>query len=169
MALENRKSLLQPESVEAQQFRLRESRLLNTVDTSISLESQVTPAAPARQSLLAPNPADTVASSNVVVADTSTGTDNSSNGSPTVPIVLVDKAADFDGSFFFTASNADLGMSTPSGSYSYAMMFKPDTFKAGHTQTLFHTYTGSFASHSIELSIESGGDLHVNLGMGIRL
>ena len=50
MALENRKSLLQPESVEAQQFRLRESRLLNTVDTSISLGSQVTPAAPARQS-----------------------------------------------------------------------------------------------------------------------
>lgn len=161
MALENRKSLLQPESVEAQQYRLRESRLLNTVDTSISLESQVTPAAPARQSLLAPNPADTVASSNVVVADTSTGADNSSNGSPTVPIILVDKAADFDGSFFFTASNADLGMSTPSGSYSYAMMFKPDTFKAGHTQTLFHTYTGSFASHSIELSIESGGDLHL--------
>ena len=40
-------------------------------------------------------------------------------------------------------------------------MFKPDTFKAGHTQTLFHTYTGSFASHSIELSLASGGDLHL--------
>lgn len=161
MPLEDRKSILQPETVEAQQFRLRESRLLNAATTPIAFENQAGSVTTARPSLLAPNPADTVASSDVVTAETSTRTDNSSNGSSTVPIVLVDKAADFDGSFFLTASNADLGLGTPSGSYSYGVMFKPDTFKAGHTQTIFRTYTGSFASHSIELSLASGGDLHL--------
>ena len=161
MALENKKSILQPQSVEVQQFRLKESRLVNTVDTPIAFANQARSAAPARPSLFALNPADTVGSGDVVLSNTSTGTDNSSNGVSTSEIVYSEKAADFDGSFFFTASNPDLGFGTPSGSYAVAVMFKPDTFKAGHTQTIFHTYTGSFASHSLELSLAQGGDLHL--------
>ena len=153
MALEDRKSLLQPQSVEAQQYRLQFSNLTDRVGEVVTYNSPgaLTP----RASQFAPP-----------VSQVSPQAAAPSVSVPTpIPavqeVVFSDKAADFDGSFFFTASNPDLGFSTPSGSYSYGVMFKPDSFTAGHTQTIFHTYTGSFASHSIELAIASGGDLQL--------
>lgn len=181
MALENKKSLLQPESVEAQQYRLQNSRLAARVEQTISTGNQQSSAGAARlagrPSVLAPStpPSPLPAESNATATSTlpggsatpiatTTTSETVSSTSPSVPtseVIYSDRAADFDGSFFFTASNADLGFSTPSGSYAVAVMFKPDRFIAGHTQTIFHTYTGSFASHSLELSLAQGGDLHL--------
>jgi len=183
MALENKKSILQPESVEAQQFRLKNSNLAARLDQSISISNQQSSAvgaAPTRPSILAPStpPTPLPAESNATVSSTVPGGSptplpspvnpagsptNTSIGpsAPTQEIVLSDKAADFDGSFFFTASNPDLGFTVPSGSHHVAVMFKPDTFTANHTQTIFHTYSGSFASQSIEMYIAPNGNLNV--------
>lgn len=158
MALEDKKSLLQPKSVQAQQYRLQFSNLSDRIDEVITYN---TPGALVPQASQFAPPVSQVApqaAAPSVPVPTPT---------PSVEVQsFAEKSADFDGSFFFTASNGDLGMSTPSGSYSYGVMFKPDNFKAGHPQTIFHTYTGSFASHSIELSIAGGGDLQVKYSHG---
>jgi len=158
MALEDKKSLLQPKSVQAQQYRLQFSNLSDRIDEVISYN---TPGA------LVPQASQFAPPVSQVAPQAAAPSVPVPTPSPSVEVQsFAEKAADFDGSFFFTASNGDLGMSTPSGSYSYGVMFKPDNFKAGHTQTIFHTYTGSFASHSIELSIAGGGDLQVKYDHG---
>lgn len=154
MALEDKKSLLQPKSVQAQQYRLQYSNLTDRLGETISYNSPgaLTP----RASQFAP-PVSQVAPQVAAPVPTPVPTPAPAVQAP----VYLEKAADFDGSFFFTASNGDLGIGTPSGSYSFGAMFKPDSFDPGHTQTLFHTYTGSFASHSIELSITGNGELQL--------
>lgn len=174
MALENKKSLLQPESVEAQQYRLQNSRLAARVEQTISTGDQQSSAG--RPSVLAPStpptplPAESSTNTTATLPGgsatpatiaTTSETVGTTPSVPTSEVIYSDRAADFDGSFFFTASNPDLGFDVPSGSYQYAVMFKPDTFQAGHTQTIFHTYSGSFASSSIELSLGAGGDLQL--------
>lgn len=179
MALENKKSLLQPESIEAQQYRLKNSNLAARLDQSISISNQQSSAvgaAPTRPSVLAPStpPTPLPAESNATVSSTvpggsptpipspanPAGSPTNSPSAPTQEIVYKTIAADFDGSFYFTASNADLGIAAISGSaYSYGIMFKPDSLKAGHDQTLFHTYSGSFQSCSIDISLLAGGNI----------
>lgn len=161
MALENKKSLLQPSSTQAQQYRLQFSNLVDRVGEVISYNS--TEALVPQASQFAPPVSQTTGTSETPDSSGASVTSGTSGGTA---ITYSEKAADFDGSFFFTASNADLGFSTPSGSYSYGVMFKPDKFIAGHTQTIFHTYTGSFASHSIELSITGGGEIQLKYAHG---
>jgi len=164
MALENKKSILQPQSIEAQQYRLKESRLVNTVATPITFTNQVRSAAPARPSLFAPNPADTVGSGDVVTSDTSTGTDNSSNGGSSSSVVYKRDAISLDGSAYLTASldltDPDLSIANVTGSrWGFVFMVDTENRKAGHRQTLLHTYSGSAQSSSLEMGIGEDGGL----------
>ena len=128
MALENTKSLLQPDSIEAQQYRLQYSNLLGRV-------SDLQPA---------PAGSSAVAKSAAAAIDKPT----SSKGVYT-PVA---RALYFDGNTYLysTGSQSDMLFGPQQRVLSFYM--KPDLWDVGDTkQTIFHTYSGSFASQSLHV------------------
>lgn len=183
MALENKKSLLQPESVEAQQYRLQNSRLAARVEQTISTGNQQSSAGAARPagrpSVLAPStpPSPLPAESNATVSSTvpggsptpipspapPSGHPDNSPSVPTPPVVYKRDAISLDGSAYLTASldltDPDLSIANVTGSrWGFVFMVDMENRKAGHRQTLLHTYSGSAQSSSLEMGI--GGDGH---------
>jgi len=186
MALENKKSLLQPESVEAQQYRLQNSRLAARVEQTISTGNQQSSAGAARPagrpSVLAPStpPSPLPAESNATTTSTlpggsatpiatATTSETVSTTTPTVstpPVIYKRDAISLDGSAYLTASldltDPDLSITNVTGSrWGFVFMVDMENRKAGHRQTLLHTYSGSAQSSSLEMGI--GGDGHLFL------
>lgn len=142
MALENQKSILQPQTVQAQQYRLQFSDLQNRVGEATQYNQAPSPTpttslfqgGPAPVSLPAPVPQPATA--------------------PSVAKYYKTKAAVLDGATYFTSSIGDVDLNIViSGSVNFAFMIKPDTIPTAQKQVLFHAYSGSFASHSLEISL----------------
>jgi len=151
MAIGDKKSLLQPSSVQAQQFRLQFTNL-----QPISLTAQ--------QPSPVTNPRTTVSAFAGVPAPISLPTPQSAvSQTPAAVPSTFRQAAFFDGATVYSASlvggndfkaqyNAGV-----QGSFSVDLIFKPaapDSLR----HTIFHTYSGSFMSQSLELYI-TGSDL----------
>lgn len=146
MALENKKSLLQPSSTQAQQFRLQ---FTNLQPTSLTAQ-QPSPVANARPAVSAfantPAPVSLQAPATIPPALPSNP-----------PIVYSDTAFYFDGSSLFSSS-LEL-IDTPinlTGSFGVMMAIKPTVWVTGSTQTILHMYSGSFASQSFNISLVNG-------------
>ena len=143
MALEDKKSLLQPASVQAQQYRLQYSNLQNRANEAIKY---------VQPSALVPNASQFVGGPTPVslVAPVTQPAQN-----PVVAKTYKTLAGVFDGNTYFTASiGDDMDLNTvTTGSLSFVFMVKPDTLPTREKQYLLHTYTGSFASHSLEVTL----------------
>lgn len=163
MAIGDKKSLLQPSSTQAQQYRLQYSNLAPggvvppTQTGGLSAPANARPAvsafvqAPAPVSLQAPAtvpppppapaPAPTPAVSNI-------------------PIVYSDTAFYFNGTSLFSSSLEAIDLPVLfTGSFGIMLAIKPNTFTPATEQTLFHMYTGSFASQSIKMSLTPDGNI----------
>lgn len=142
MALENQKSRLQPSSVKAQQYRLQFSNLEGRANEAIQYNQPPTPAL--NTSLLQGGPAPVALSAPVA----------QQAQSPTVEKVYKTVAGVFDGNTYFTSSIGDIDLNgVTSGSLSFVFMIKPDVVPTREKQYLLHAYTGSFASHSLEVTL----------------
>ena len=169
MALENRKSLLQPSSTQAQQSRLQFTNLQPisltaqqpspvsnsrpTVSAFVSAPSPISLQAPptippaffkGRKALPAPVPAPTPVVSNP-------------------PIVYSDTAFYFNGSSLFSSSLEAVDFPfhlTGSDVVSILMAIKPFSWQpettSGHPYTILHMYSGSAASQSLNISLYDG-------------
>ena len=131
MALENTKSLLQPNSTEAQQYRLQYSTLL-------SRTSELQP--PASQLLGG-------------AAAGSAGVIETVKPASSVPYAPIANAMYFDGATYLysTGSQSDMVLGTTYGK-TISFYMKPDLWDVGNKkQTIFHTYSGSFVSQSLHI------------------
>ena len=171
MALENKKSLLQPSSIESQQFRLQFSNLAPTgvvpgttpagtsapVTRTGGLAAPANPApaaslfvqAPAPVSLAAPPVIPPVVPAPVVVE---------APGAVEIPLTYVTEALYFDGNTYYSSSlDTDLDLSIRNSypeSIGIGFFFKDVT---GGRRTLFHTYSGSSeVSQSFEIYAQGG-------------
>lgn len=143
MALEDKKSQLQPSSVQSQQYRLQYSSLQGRADEAIKYNQPSALAPKTSQFVGGPAP---VALSAPVAQPAQ---------APTVPKNYKAVAAVLDGNTYFTSSAADVDLNiVATGSFSLVFMIKPDVFPTREKQYLFHAYTGSFASHSLEVTLE---------------
>ena len=146
MALENRKSNLQPSSVKAQQYRLQFSNLEGRAGEAIQYtQAPTTPPTQApRASLFQGGPAPVALAAPVPQPAQS----------PTITPGFKTEAAVLDGNTYFTSSIGDTDLNMViSGSVNFAFMIKPEVFPTREYQVLFHAYSGSFASHSLEVGI----------------
>lgn len=142
MALEDKKSNLQPSSVKAQQYRLQFSNLQGRANEAIKYNQA--PIQVPGGSLFQGGPAPVALSAPVA----------QQAQAPTVVKSYKTKAAVLDGNTYFTSSIGDVDLNgVTSGSLSFAFMIKPDVVPPREKQYLLHTYTGSFASHSLEITI----------------
>lgn len=159
MALENRKSLLQPSSTQAQQSRLQFTNLqpisLTAQQPSPVSNSRPTVSAfvsaPAPVSLQAPptippKPPTPVPAPTPVVGN--------------IPIVYSDTAFYFNGESLFSSSLEPVDFAfnlTGSNGFSIGMAIKPFTWQpetvSGHPYTILHMYSGSEASQSLNISL----------------
>ena len=146
MALGDKKSGLQPSSVQAQQYRLQfsnlESRAARTTTSGqaaqpISRPAISTLAPPPAVPIPAPAPAPAVAQTPAVVPSTFT------------------KAAFFNGATILSASldgGNDFGFAIGGNNkMQIDLIFKPASLEGSTRRTIFHTYSGSAMSQSLEL------------------
>ena len=159
MAIGDKKSLLQPSSTQSQQFRLQFTNLQPTsltaqqpspvsnarpvVSTFVSAPAPVSLQAPPT---IPPKPPTPIPAATPVVSNP--------------PIVFSDTAFYFDGNSLFSSSleSVDLPILF-TGSFGIMLAIKPSTFTPATEQTLFHMYTGSFASQSIKISLTPAGNI----------
>lgn len=142
MALEDKKSILQPSSVQAQQYRLQFSDLQNRANEATKYVQPSALVPNASQFAGGPTPV-------ALAAPVSQPTQ-----APTVVKSYKTKAAVLDGNTYFTSSIGDIDLNgVTSGSLSFAFMIKPDVVPTREKQYLLHAYTGSFASHSLEITL----------------
>lgn len=169
MALENKKSLLQPSSTQAQQSRLQFSNLAPFGVAPASLTNQQnSPVANARPvvsaflsapapvslqapptippALPAPVPAPTPVVSDVPIEWSKTAMYFNGENIMSSSLELVDLSTDF------TSSNEGLGV---------MIALRPNSWTpattSGHAYTLVHFYSGSQASQSLSLNLVDGG------------
>jgi len=152
MALENRKSLLQPSSTQAQQSRLQFTNL-----QPISLTAQQpSPVSNSRPTVSAfantPAPVSLQAPATIPPALPSNP-----------PIVYSDTAFYFNGSSLFSSSLEAVDFPfhlTGSDVVSILMAIKPFSWQpettSGHPYTILHMYSGSAASQSLNISLYDG-------------
>ncbi len=146
MALGDKKSGLQPSSVQAQQYRLQFSNLESRAAGTITSGQAAQPTSRPAVSTLAP-PAAVVTPAPVPPPATS-------QTSAAVPLPFT-QAAFFDGATVYSASLAtgnDFIFDYNTKRFSVDLIFKPaapDSLR----HTIFHTYSGSFMSQSLELYI----------------
>lgn len=147
MALEDRKSGLQPSSVLAQQYRLQ---FTNLQPVSVT----------AQQPLPSTNPRTTVSAfAGVPAPSTSPITLPPVSQTPAAVPATFTKAAFFDGATVYSASlvggndfRFEADQAFGGSAFSVDLIFKPaapDSLR----HTIFHTYSGSFMSQSLELYI----------------
>ena len=150
MAIGDKKSGLQPSSVQAQQYRLQFTNL-QPVSVTAQQPSPVT------------SPRTTVSAFQPVPALASTNTPPPSpSAAPTNAVIYNSTAASLTGAGHFStgtglgyiAGAQDSGH-VLSGSYAMSFAVKFDNLNAPHRQYIFHTYSGSFASQSMAIYIES--------------
>jgi len=156
MAIGDKKSLLQPSSTQAQQFRLQ---FTNLQPTSLTAQ-QLSPVANARPAvsvfLNAPAPVSLQAPPTIppaLPAPVPAPTPVVSNP----PIVYSDTAFYFDGNSLFSSSLETIdALINLTSSMGIMMAIKPNVFTTGSTQTILHMYSGSFASQSLAISLVNG-------------
>jgi hypothetical protein len=176
MALENKKSLLQPSSTQAQQSRLQFSNLAPGGVAPVSLTSRqplpignARPAtsvyvnAPAPVSLTAPPTIPPVIATppppptpNVVRVGAPAPTPAAAvaPATPSIAVNYRDTATYFDAETLLTSSISSVDLPFDlHGRFGIMLAIKPDAW-AGN-QTLLHMYTGSFASESLEIRIQN--------------
>lgn len=160
MALENKRSLLQPSSTQAQQYRLQFSNLApgGVAPASISNQQPAPVAnsrpavsafvsAPAPVSLQAPPTIPPALPVPVIEA------------SPTPPAIPVDyaQALYFDGSTVFTASLGISDVDIPLAPHDrFGIMFAYRSSQWRSNEVLFSFYSGSYASASLEIRQQNG-------------
>lgn len=180
MALENKKSSLQPSSVQAQQYRLQFSNLApgGVAPASIS-NQQPAPVANARPAVsafvTAPAPVSLVAPP-VIPPALPTPAPSPAPAPPTLEIVYPTAGLFFDGSTYYSASLTQGNDYLFEFNNTYPLVpsttinnrrtgigffFKPDLGAATTypRRTILHTYSGSFASQSFEIFI-AGAYIH---------
>lgn len=143
MALENKKSGLQPSSVQAQQYRLQFTNL-QPVSTTAQQPAPVT----------SPRPTVSAFASAPVPASLSVSGPPVSQTPAAVPNTFT-KAAFFDGATVYSASlvgGNDFIFDYNTKAFSIDLIFKPAAPDSPR-HTIFHTYSGSFMSQSLELFI----------------
>jgi len=159
MAIGDKKSLLQPSSTQAQQYRLQYSNLAPggvvppTQTGGLSAPANARPAvsafvnAPAPVSLQAPA---TIPPPPPAPVPTPTP------AASTVPVEWSKTAAYFTFENIASSSleNVDLPVNLTS-SFGIMMAIKPFIWQTGSIQTLFHMYSGSFASQSFSLVLQN--------------
>ena len=142
MALEDQKSRLQPSSVQSQQYRLQYSNLQDRANEAIRYNQPSALVPTTSQFVGGPTPVSLAPP----VAQPSQA--------PTITKTYKTKAAVLDGNTYFTSSIGDVDLNTAmSGSMSFVFMLKPTTIPTREKQYLLHTYTGSFASSSLEITL----------------
>jgi len=160
MALGDKKSGLQPSSVQAQQYRLQFSNLESRAARTITSGQAAQPISRPAISTLAPPP------SGPATDGSSQGSDTS-QGSGTAPLTFR-QAAFFDGATAYSASLAtgnDFIFDYNTKALSIDLIFKPAASDSAR-HTIFHTYSGSFMSQSLELFI-TGSYLVLELTNGM--
>ena len=152
MALENRKSLLQPSSTQAQQSRLQFTNL-QPISLTAQQPSPVSNSRPAVSAFVsAPAPVSLQAPA-TIPPSLPAPTPVVSNP----PIVYSDTAFYFDGSSLFSSSLEPIdALINLTSSLGIMMAIKPNVFTTGSTQTILHMYSGSFASQSLAISLVNG-------------
>ena len=155
MALENKKSILQPSSVEAQRYRLQYSNVESQANQTITSAGAIAPTqraatSTANVSQFAPVPVPAP----VVAPPT-----------PTPPAAVeipveYKQALYFDGTTYVSASIDglnDLDWSADNNEYlTFTLIFKPDNIGLSPRQTIFHMYSGSADTQSLELYLQHG-------------
>lgn len=142
MALENKKSQLQPTTIQAQQYRLQYSNLQDRASqaTTYNRAAGLVP----NTSQFAGRPAPVALAAPVAQPVQA----------PTTEKVYRTSAGVFGGNTYFTSSIGDIDLNgVTSGSLSFVFMIKPDAVPTREKQYLLHAYTGSFASHSLEVTL----------------
>ncbi len=146
MALGDKKSGLQPSSVQAQQYRLQYSDLQSRAAGTITSGQAAQPISRPAISTLAPPPAVPVPAPVPAPAVAQT---------PAVVPLTFKQAAFFDGATVYSASLAtgnDFIFDYNTKAFSIDLIFKPAAPDSAR-HTIFHTYSGSFMSQSLELFI----------------
>ena len=177
MALENKKSSLQPSSTQAQQFRLQFSNLAPNGVAPATLTGGLSSPANARPAVSAfvsaPAPVSLAAPATIPPA-LPAPVPAPAPGPVEIPIVYPTAGVFFDGNTYYSAS-LDQGndyLFEINNSYTNSAIanqrrtgigfyFKPDlgVSSAYPRRTLFHTYSGSFASQSFEIYV-AGAYIH---------
>ena len=143
MALEDKKSGLQPTSIQAQQYRLQFTNL-QPVSTTAQQPAPVT----------SPRPTVSAFASAPVPASLPVSGPPVSQTPAAVPSTFR-QAAFFDGATVYSASLAtgnDFIFEYNNKAFSVDLIFKPAAPDSSR-HTIFHTYSGSFMSQSLELFI----------------
>ena len=156
MALENKKSLLQPSSIESQQFRLQFSNLApnGVAPATTTGGNRAVANTPAPTSLFVQAPAPVSLAAPPVIPPVEPAPVVEAPGASEIAINWDGQAMYFDGSTYLTASAATVGdIYTPSGRYFTVVGWvKPATEGPWHPkQSIFHMYSGSFQSGSVEV------------------
>lgn len=146
MALGDKKSGLQPSSVQAQQYRLQYSNLTSQAARTITSGQAAQPVSRPATSTLAPPPAVPTPAPSPVPAVSQT---------PAAVPATFKKAAFFNGATALSASlvgGNDLGFGrAASNQVEISLVFKPVLSSDTTRRTIFHTYSGSAMSQSLEL------------------
>ena len=160
MALENKKSLLQPTSVQAQQFRLQFSNLAPGGVAATSLSNQqpapVANASPAVSAFVSAPAPVSLAAPPVIPPPPPAPVPATAPAASNVPIEWSKTAIYFNGESIVSSSleNIDLPFNLTS-SFGVMMAIKPNIWETGSLQTLLHMYSGSFASQSFTLTLQN--------------
>ena len=147
MALGDKKSGLQPSSVQAQQYRLQFSNLQSRAARTITSGQAAQPTSRPATSTLAPPPAGPTAGGSTQGSGISQSSGTASS--------TFKKAAFFDGATILSASldgGNDFGFSVSNlNRMQIDLVFKPASLEGSTRRTIFHTYSGSAMSQSLEL------------------
>jgi len=160
MAIGDKKSGLQPSSVQAQQYRLQYSNVTSQAARTTTSGQAAQPVSRPTISTLAPPPAVPVPAPSPVPAVSQT---------PAAVPLTFRQAAFFDGATALSASlvggnDVAYTKSPTLNALGVELIFKPaapDSFR----HTILHTYSGSFMSQSLELYI-TGSKLFVEMTEG---
>lgn len=146
MALGDKKSGLQPSSVQAQQYRLQYSNLQSAAPRTITSGQAAQPVSRPAISTLAPPPAVPIPVPASAPATSQT---------PAVVPSTFKKAAFFDGATILSASldgGNDFGFALNGANpVQIDIVFKPASLTDNTRRTIFHTYSGSAMSQSLEI------------------
>lgn len=170
MALENKKSLLQPSSAQSQQYRLQFSNLVPTSVAPLATTTAQQPApvanrrpavsafvsAPAPVSLQAPATIPPSLPAPAAAAPAA---------APTTPLVYKSSALFFGEGLHYSAS-VDDGISVGDIKFlnfydsTFMAYIKPTNARPWNKESIFHIYSGSAVSHSLEVYL-TGSDIAV--------
>lgn len=152
MAIGDKKSGLQPSSVQAQQYRLQYSNVTSQAARTITGGQAAQPTGRPATSLF-----QTVSTPASITTPPPTP-----SGAPTQAVVFTSTASLLTGAGYFAPdagsghiAGAQDSNFVLSGSYAMSFAVKFDNLNASHRQYIMHTYSGSFASQSMAIYIES--------------